>query len=431
MIATIIVIQPVLGMGDFQFDISSKVGDNGNYTKHWSNTYPPDPKADIIIFAAAYNTAYKRMSALTFIFITYDPNDNVISVERNDTFRRNYDPEFVYYTLHPSTDWIEGNYRVRIMVYDRLDRNGINNITNDPQTIGLDPDKYKTFFETGSNAADLGALLSQGTIIAQQDLNFNIDKSATLFPPDRFLLHDVRFVDASTERILGEKFRIEVKIDNNYKDDGNVRLAMLVDNNMVSSKDVSIKGGSTSTVIFEAKAGKIGSFKLHFGSDTQDVKYRNAELTFSIKEENESTRLDTPKISIKAMNIDKEFVPLGENVTVTVTAGNDGKSGTKTITVYSNKVPVGSADLEIKFSEEKTIEIPVKLDNIGINKITVSDAPSLFRNVFVQESSQNQNNPVVERIKENPLKLSMVVVFLVFAAVLYRLRKKLKEDEKK
>jgi hypothetical protein len=131
------------------------------------------------------------------------------------------------------------------------------------------------------------------------------------------------------------------------------------------------------------------------------------------------------------MNVDKEFVPVGENVTVTASALNNGKSGKKTITVYSNNVPVGSTDLEISFSEEKTIEIPVKLNNIGINKITVSDAPSLFRNVFVQEASESQKNPVVARIKENPLKLSMVVVFLAFATVLFRLRKKLKEDENK
>jgi hypothetical protein len=80
--------------------------------------------------------------------------------------------------------------------------------------------------------------------------------------------------------------------------------------------------------------------------------------------------------------------------------------------------------------EEKTVEIPVNLQNIGINKITVSDAPQLFRNVFVQEGGtvSSESNPILDRIKENTLKLSMVLVFLVFAGMLFYVRKKLKGE---
>ncbi len=85
------------------------------------------------------------------------------------------------------------------------------------------------------------------------------------------------------------------------------------------------------------------------------------------------------------MNVNSEFVGIGENVTVSVNTINNGKSGNKTIMVYSNKVPVGSSEIYLQYLEEKTIEIPVKLKSIGINKITVTDAPALFRNVFVQE----------------------------------------------
>ncbi len=416
---------PASAQGDFRFDLAAKVAGVDNYTAHWSDTYPPDPKAEIIIYSYAGNMSYKRMSALSFLYVAYDPADNVVAVDKIDSFKRSYEPNVVYYTLHPGQDWVEGTYRVRVIVYDRIDRDAYDEkITKDPFGIGIDPDKYKAFYETGANAQEMGVLLPVGNPAAQAVLYFKIDRSATLYPPDRFLLHDARFTDGNNERITGEKFQIEVKLDNNYRDDGTIKLAMLVDNSIVSTKDVTVKGFNTSTVMFDARASKAGTFNLRFGTDTKDVKYRNAELTFSIKNETDSTKLDLPKITITGMNVDREFVTAGDNVTISVTAINNGRTGSKTVTIYSNRVPIGSIDANLSYMEEKTMEIPVTLENLGINKITVSDAPSLFRNVFVEESLQNEN-PVTARIMESPVKLSAIMVFMAFAGILYYIRKRL------
>jgi len=168
---------------------------------------------------------------------------------------------------------------------------------------------------------------------------------------------------------------------------------------------------------------------LHFGADTPDVKYRNAELMFTIKNETDSTRLEAPKITITGMNVNKEFAGVDDTVIVSVTAMNNGKTGNKTITVYSNRDPIGTSEINIQYLEEKSVEIPVNLKTMGINKITVSDAPTLFRNVFIQEAeASTEPNPLLGRIKENSLKLSMVVVFLLFAGMLYYVRNKLKEE---
>ena len=428
----LILLVPASAAGEYRFDFATQVaGDGSSYTKHWSDTYPPDPKADIIIYSAAYNMSYKRMSAVSFLYVVYDPMNNIVAVEKIDSFKRSYDPNIVYYTLHPQSDWIEGNYRVKILVYDRIDRDAFDEkIISDPFGIGVDPDKYKTFYETGGNAEDIGVLLQLGNPVANAVLNFKIDKSASLYPPDRFLLHDVRFVDNDTERVIGENLKIEVKVDNNYKDDGTIKLAMLVDNSLVSTRDVTVKGLSTSTVTFSAKAGKTGTFKLHFGADTSDMKQRDAELVFSIKNESDATKLDVPKITITGMNLDKEFASPGENVTVSVTANNNGKVGSKTITVYSNRAPVGTSEVYLQYLEEKTVQIPINLESTGINRITVSDAPQLFRNVFVQEAGASaQPNPIVERVTENPLRLSALMVFLVFAGTLYYIRKRLMDEE--
>lgn len=420
-------IQLVSAEGDFRFDFAAKVGGIDNYTKHWSNTYPPDPKANIIIYSYAGNLSYKRLSAVGFMYVVYDSLDNIVAVEKMSSFQRSYEPNVVYYTLHPQSDWIEGTYKVKIVVFNQIDKKAWEDIKTDPYGIISDPDTYKKFYETGSNAKDLGVLKDIGDPVAQAVLNFQISKSASLYPPDRFLLHDARFVDNTTDRILGEKLKIEVQIDNNYLDDGAFKLAMLVDNSVVSTQDVNVSGLKTSKVIFDAKAGKIGTFKLHFGADTPDLKYKNAELTFSIKNETETNRLDVPKIEITGMNVNKEFAAIGSNVTVSVTTINNGKMGNKTITVYSNRVPVGSAEIKLQYLEEKTVEIPVVLKNMGINKITVSDAPQLYRNVFVQESEESpvEANPIMKRLKENPLKVSAVFVFMVFGGTLYYLRKRL------
>jgi hypothetical protein len=423
--------------GEFLFDFATKAQADNTYTKHWSNTYPPDPRADIIIFSEARNMAYKRLSALGFVYVVYDPMNNIVAVEKISSFQRNYDPNILYFTLHPKNDWIEGNYNVKIIVFDMVNREAYDeNVSTDPFAIGINPEMYKIFYDTGANARDLGVLKQLGDPVARAVLNFQIDKKASIYPPDRLLLHDVHFVDGSTDRILGEKLQVEVKIDNKYKDDGEIKLAMLVDSNIVSTKDVVAKGLNTTTIIFDAKAGKLGTFKLHFGADTSDMKYSNAELTFNIKNESESSRLDRPDIKITGMNIDKEFVGLGENMTISVTTINNGKTGNRTITVYSNRIPVGSAEINLKFLEEKTVEIPVKLETMGINKITVSDAPQLFRNVFLQEGKGSTveespiiSNPILGRIKENSLKVSMVAIFLIFAGMLFYVRNKLKGEK--
>jgi hypothetical protein len=422
----------VSAQGEFLFDLASKIKNEGTYEKHWSATYPPDPKADIIVYSEARNMAYKRLSALGFVYAVYDPMNNIVAVEKISSFKRSYDPNIIYYTLHPKTDWIEGDYKIKIIVFDMVDRQAYDeNVSDDPFAIGIDPDKYKVFYDTGANAKDLGVLRDLGDPVARAVINFKIDKNVTLYPPDRLLLHDVRFVDDSTDRIIGEKLKIEIKVDNNYKDDAQIKLAMLVDNTLAATNEVTVKGLNTSTVIFDAKAGKLGTFKLHFGADSPDVKYRNAELTFTIKNETDSTRLpELPQIKITGMNVNKEFAGVGENVTVSVQVINNAKTGNKTITVYSNRVPIGSSDISLQYMEEKTVEIPVNLQNIGINKITVSDAPQLFRNVFVQEGGavSSESSPILDRIKENTLKISMVLVFLVFAGMLFYVRKKLKGE---
>lgn len=417
---------PVFALGDFKFDFATKVESVYNYTKHWSNTYPPDSNVSIIIYSYTGNVSFKRMSAISYVYVTYDPLGSVVAIDRKDMFQRNYEPLVYYYIFHPRSDWTEGNYNTRIVVFNRVDKDEDvwKNITNDPVGIATYIEKYKKFYETGENADSIGVLRGLGSPIRQDVLYFKIDKSASIYPPDRFLIHDLAFVDGKFERILGEQLKIEVKVDNNYVDDGTFKMALLVDNDIVATQDVTVKGHDTSTVIFAAKAGKPGSFKLNIGTDTPDTKMRDAELMFTIKNETESTRLDIPKIEVTSMNIDKEFVPIGSNVTVSVAAVNNGKTGNKIITIYSNKIPVGSTTVDLQYLEEKTVEISITLNKMGLNKITVSDAPQLYRNVFVQENIA-QKSPVQRRIEENPLKVSAVVVLIVFAVVLYYLRKRL------
>src|SRR5659263_687416 len=178
--------------GEFIFDFATKAGE-GNYEKHWSGTYPPDPKAEIIVYSEARNMAYKRLSALGFIYVVYDPMNNIVAVEKISSFKRSYDPNIVYFTLHPKTDWIEGNYNVKVIVFDMVNREAYDeNVSTDPFAIGIDPEKYRIFYDTGANAKDLGVLRDLGDPVARAALNFRIDNNVTLYPPDRLLLHDVR-----------------------------------------------------------------------------------------------------------------------------------------------------------------------------------------------------------------------------------------------
>ncbi|MDL5503276.1 MAG: hypothetical protein QSU88_08670, partial [Candidatus Methanoperedens sp.] len=162
----------VSAQGEFLFDLAAKSQSNGTYVKHWSATYPPDPKADIIVYSEAKDMAYKRLSALGFVYAVYDPMDNIVAVEKISSFKRSYDPNIVYYTLHPKADWMEGNYKIKIVVFDMVDREAYDeNVSDDPFAIGINPDMYKTFYDTGANAKDLGVLRELGVPAARAVLN--------------------------------------------------------------------------------------------------------------------------------------------------------------------------------------------------------------------------------------------------------------------
>lgn len=417
-------VQSASARGIYEFDFATQDTGLENYTKHWSNAYPPDPEANIIIYSAAYDLDYKRMSAVSFTYIISDRNDNIVKVDQFNSFNRNYEPNIIYYTFHPQSDWIEGIYKVEISVRDRIDQDAYDDVIHN---VNLSIDGMKQFYETGENAEDLNVLYEVGQLVENVELYFEINKDVTVYPPDRFILHDVKFIDDNIERILGEKLKIEVKVDNNYKDEGTMELFLLVNSSVVTSQEITVKGYETATVVFDAKAGKIGEFKIHFAADSPDVKFKNAELKFSIIEEKDAISLNAPKFEITGMNPEKEFVEKGESISVSITAINNGKTGNKTITVYSNEVPIGSTEIYLQYLEEKTFNVPVTLENVGVNKITVSDAPQLYRNVFVQKPETIlQKNPIVKKITGNSLKVAMVFVFMIFSGILYYIRKKLK-----
>lgn len=61
---------PVQALGDFKFDFAAKITGPDNFTKHWSNIYPPDPRATIIIYSYTGNISFKRMSAISYVYVT-------------------------------------------------------------------------------------------------------------------------------------------------------------------------------------------------------------------------------------------------------------------------------------------------------------------------------------------------------------------------
>lgn len=124
----------------------------------------------IQVYTEMSNVNYEGFVFVEFVFIIKDPRGNVVSMDRIDLERRDYnDHAYVVYSKKIPAWWLYGNYKLDIYTYDRIKKAKIWELkqkmerksTLDALLAGDDSfEDLENFFESGSDADDLGVLKS-------------------------------------------------------------------------------------------------------------------------------------------------------------------------------------------------------------------------------------------------------------------------------
>ena len=122
------------------------------------------------VYTEMSDVNYEGFVFVEFVFIIEDPKGNVVSMDRMDVERRDYvDSAYVVYSKKIPSWWLYGKYKLEIYAYDRLNKAKIRELerrVEDTRNIedlldgNDDFDDLEEFFESGSNADDLGVLKS-------------------------------------------------------------------------------------------------------------------------------------------------------------------------------------------------------------------------------------------------------------------------------
>jgi hypothetical protein len=120
------------------------------------------------VYTEMSNVNYEGFVFVEFVFIIKDPKGNVVSMDRMSVERRDYDESaYVVYSQAIPSWWLYGNYKLRISAYNRINKVKIveleqkmDNPNRVDELLDNDFDDLEAFFESGSDADDLGALKS-------------------------------------------------------------------------------------------------------------------------------------------------------------------------------------------------------------------------------------------------------------------------------
>ena len=122
------------------------------------------------VYTEMSDVNYEGFVFVEFVFIIEDPRGNVVSMDRMNLERRDYDENaYVVYSKKIPSWWRYGKYKIDIYAYDRVNKAKIRELEQRVEKTSLrdalindedDFDDLKSFFERGGEADDLGALKS-------------------------------------------------------------------------------------------------------------------------------------------------------------------------------------------------------------------------------------------------------------------------------
>jgi len=241
------------------------------------------------VYTEMSNVNYDGFVFVEFVFIIKDPRGHVVSMDRVEVERRDYDNNvYLIYTKEIPSWWLYGKYDLDVFAYNRLDKAKINELerkaeTSTPEKLldDGDFDDLEDFFETASGGdeddlEDLGVLKSFSDSIRETThLRFFLLREEEIKPaklPEAKKIEKPIFTVTNVERDIftakpGETVSISVTVKNTGIG-GTEKVTLVINGEKEAEESVTLGYMESKTVIFHVKKDLPGTYKVTIpGSD--------------------------------------------------------------------------------------------------------------------------------------------------------------------
>jgi hypothetical protein len=232
------------------------------------------------VYTEMSDVNYEGFVFVEFVFIIEDPRGNVVSMDRMDVERRDYvDSAYVVYSKKIPSWWLYGKYKLEIYAYDRLNKAKIRELERKVEDIrniedlldgNDDFDELEEFFESGSNADDLGVLKSFSDSEREKTrISFYVRRAEDIKPAESaeaerieeqvFTITGVG-IDKFTVK-PGEPVSISVTVENRGVR-GTKTLTLVINGEKEAEESVTLGSMESKTLHFSVKRDLPGTYKV-------------------------------------------------------------------------------------------------------------------------------------------------------------------------
>lgn len=234
------------------------------------------------VYTDMSNVNYDGFVFVDFVFIIKDPRGHVVSMDRMDVIRRDYnDAVYVVYTKNIPSWWLYGKYDLDVFAYNRLDKMRIDELERKVETSSpgelIDTDEFEDleeFFEDAfggdeDDLEDLGVIKSfSDSTMEIEYLSFFVRREEEIKPAEPpeaeieesiFTVTDVE-LDKFTVK-PGETFSISVTVKNEGIR-GTKKVTLVINGETEAEETVTLGSMESKTVIFYVKKDLPGTYKV-------------------------------------------------------------------------------------------------------------------------------------------------------------------------
>ena len=412
-----------------QLDIVKKVDGFKKFEPHWNDRFPQG--STLMVYADALDVSHARFILVDFIFIITDPMGHIVSWERVEVRKVGYDQNaYVVYEKQIPDDWIDGTYRIKAFVYDRTNFTKIMQYEyNYVDYIG-DEDYWDDFWDLGDDDDDnteagFANPLSRSKVVMRfREQPFYIDHRASVYPPDRFVISDLRLLPGVVAP--AEESYLTVNVTNTFTDGGEVEVIFVLDNRTTGVSKVAVEPYSTEMVDFVIPPQEEGEHHIRITSPSSNVANVpiDAILNVSMEGAEEASSELPTNFVVKSLDIEKIQVRVNETVPIGVTVQNQGQTGNGTILIEINGEPAGEKNLSLRYLQTETVYFNITEKNTGTYRVTIPDT-QLARLFFVTEETESTTS-VIESVrsaaKEKGVSAGIIALILILLLLLLGLR---------
>lgn len=332
---------PLVSAGSLKSIVVSDTYGLSNYTLRTNTIFQPGDT--INVYTQFNDVNHDGFIFADFVFIIKDPKDNFVAMSQEGVEYRGYTEDtYVLYAYEIPDFWVDGKYKMEIYAYDRANVSRIRSLEGkaertDPEDLLDDGDfgDLKTFFETGGNANDMGAVKSysgsktyrtyasfvvEREVIEKQEID---DVNETILPKKQLPNFVVNRLDTDKFKVApNESILISAEVENTGVG-GTKTIEIYINGKKETEKPVTLARKESKIIEFQTKKELLGTYKITI-PDQNVVK-----LFFVIEPSSESSNLIVAPPKEEKSKFDFSYIGIMIETVIAIMIWNHYRKGGK------------------------------------------------------------------------------------------------------